>query len=240
MFEHLAVAGHAQICRNVIAFRLTDERVQEQTVDDLEGDLLQILVGAMHRVPRLKPHHGSPAEIRHPRTHLEWGQVMLREPRRRLGQRDHRAGDRMTSLAVKPTHTRMCRVVGAVHPPCLARWVGFEELGDVHDGHGFALVTQRDARGAVDGRAHPPGLGLVDTQDHRDGERMATGEAPRVEHRGVVARVHEPVQRRQRTGAEHVRVGPRAGGDLELRQVGCLSAQRLELVAPRQPLAHPE
>ena len=89
LVEQLAIARHAHICGDVIALRLTDERVQQQPVDDLERDLLQILVGAMHRIAGLKPHHGSPAEVRHPRTHLERRQVVLRKPGRRLDQRDH-------------------------------------------------------------------------------------------------------------------------------------------------------
>src|SRR5919204_260656 len=50
-------------CGHVVGLRLADERVDQETVDGLEGDLRQVLVRAVDRVAGLEADHPPPAAL---------------------------------------------------------------------------------------------------------------------------------------------------------------------------------
>ena len=52
---------HPHFGRNVAGFQFAQKLVDQDTVTDLDGDLGQIFMGAVHGVPELQGGHGAPA-----------------------------------------------------------------------------------------------------------------------------------------------------------------------------------
>ena len=63
VLEQGLVAPHAHVGGDVVGLGRADQGMQEQAVHDLQGALLEVLVGAVHGVPRLEPDHGPPAPV---------------------------------------------------------------------------------------------------------------------------------------------------------------------------------
>ena len=63
MFQQGFVAPHPHRGGDVVALGLAHQRVEQEPVDLLQRDLLQVLVGAVHRVAGLEPDHGAPAAV---------------------------------------------------------------------------------------------------------------------------------------------------------------------------------
>jgi hypothetical protein len=114
-------------------------------------------------------------------------------------------------------------LVGAEDLDRLVTAIGLEHLLDVEHGQQAALVALESepvARRRTVGR-----------QGDRDGPGQAAGEV-HVLDRGLVVRlVHEPGQRRQRTGRDHVEVGGLLLGQPHAGEAGGLLGEGRRLVA---------
>jgi hypothetical protein len=227
--EHV-VGLHARGGRDVVRLRLPDEGMDEQTVDGLERALRQVLVGPVDRVPRLEADHPAPASLGEERARLGGILVQLGEARRRtLEDRDGTA-DVVVGLRVHPGNARMGVVPGEEAALGLAGLVVLVDLLDVEDGQRPAgFVRERDPvslRRQLDGDADGQRPGQPARQMH------VLEDAP------VVLPAHEPPERRERPGGEHVEVGelPRGEPDrLEALDVlGPLAGALDELAAVRR------
>ena len=65
--QHL-VAAHADFRRQLVELRLSHQRVDEEPVHRLQRALLDVLVGAVHRLVALEADDGLPAELSEPRA----------------------------------------------------------------------------------------------------------------------------------------------------------------------------
>src|SRR5690606_31504628 len=61
-FQQNLVAAQPNCDRQVVAFRLSGQRMKEQTVDRLERALLDVFMGAVNRVAGLKGDDALPAQ----------------------------------------------------------------------------------------------------------------------------------------------------------------------------------
>jgi hypothetical protein len=203
--EQDVVAVDPGLCGHVVRLRVADERVDEQPVDRLERDLRQVLVRAVDRVPGLEADHAAPAALGERRAGLGGVERELRELG--LGPLEHRhlAGEVPVVLREQAGHARV-RVVGRAEAALgLALLVVLVDLLDVEHGEQAPrLVGQGDAIAGRWGR-------------HREADgqrpRQAARKAHLVDDALVVLAAHEALERRERTGGEHVEVGSLARGD---------------------------
>ena len=63
MCQDLFVRSNPDFSRHIVRFGFTNQRVQQQTVGDLEGTLLDVFVGAVDRIASLKRDYSSPAML---------------------------------------------------------------------------------------------------------------------------------------------------------------------------------
>src|SRR6266542_6903673 len=54
---------HTHICRNVVGFRFTHERMQKEPISNFQRTLLHVFMGAMNRIARLKTNDAPPATL---------------------------------------------------------------------------------------------------------------------------------------------------------------------------------
>jgi hypothetical protein len=73
------VAAHPHVGRDVAGLGLADQRVDEETIRDLERALGQILVGPVDRVAGLESHYAPPAALIEGLARLVGGEVAAHE-----------------------------------------------------------------------------------------------------------------------------------------------------------------
>ena len=219
--EQLLVAAHAHRSRDVVAFGLTDQRVQKQSVDDLESDLLQILMRAVHGVARLEPDHGLPAALTFDRPDLGGGEVELRKAGAGSSERHHLAAEGPAAGVVQCADSGVRIVLGRVNGNRLPSVIGRIRVGDVEDAD----------RSIIDEETHAAGGGhCVGPQNDRNREGLSVGEPPGFEHRQIVVAAHERIHRRKGTGGEHEEVGKLTLPDLQPWQAARFGTKRVQLV----------
>jgi hypothetical protein len=76
--DHL-VGAHPDVRRDVLGAGLADQRVEQEAVDDFEGALLDVLVGAVDGVARLEADDALPALLGEHLAQLARGVVVLGE-----------------------------------------------------------------------------------------------------------------------------------------------------------------
>jgi hypothetical protein len=106
--KDLLVRAHPDIGRDIVGFRRTDQRMEQQAVDGLERNLLEILMGAMHGVPRLETDNGLPAFLVHQLPCFARCQAVFIELRVfRTLQHLHRTTEEHVALGKQPGHARV-------------------------------------------------------------------------------------------------------------------------------------
>src|SRR5207253_1617543 len=91
---------HPHSRRNVVGLGLTDERMDEETVDSLECGFRDVLVRSMDRVSGLKPDDRLPASLGELRSRLGWGEKVGTKCSRLLWQLDNANRARHTARAL--------------------------------------------------------------------------------------------------------------------------------------------
>ena len=194
-----AVALDARRGRHVVGLRLAHERVDEQSVDGLEGALRQVLVGAVDRVAGLEADDAPPAPVGELRPRLRRIARQLREGGLRSVEDGDLAGEVEILLRVEPSDPGM-RLVGRPEALLgLPLLVVLVDLLDVEHGEWTAALVREDDPVAARRRRDRQG----------DGQRPREAACePHVVHDPlVVLLAHEALERRERAGREHVQVG---------------------------------
>ncbi len=207
----------AHFRRNITGLQVAQQRVHHHAVADFDGDLGQVLVGAVHRVAGLEGGDAFPAALFEHGAgfggcHVD-ARVLLREVA--LAEHLHRAGQVDVALGEHHFHARMLFVGGLEHLLTLVRLVDGVLLVHQHGAHDVAVtVDQRDFLAF----GQTVGGGLVGGQGDRDRPEHAVGQRHVVAHTLPVGFPHEAVQRRETADAEHDQIAALAGTEGDFRQ----------------------
>ena len=121
--------------------------MDEEAVYDLEGALLQVLVGAMDRVSGLKGDDATPASLGKDAPGLLWREVVRRQlafvVKRQVKDVDATA-DVKLSLLVDGPYSGVARIVDTVDLAGFDRLVRLVDLSDLDNGDRSILVRERD------------------------------------------------------------------------------------------------
>jgi hypothetical protein len=203
--------------------------VDQEAVHDLERALLEVLVCAVDRVPRLEAHHRAPPAAFELGPRLSGRLPVLDEVVVRRQRDDlEGAGDAAVAGLAECLHPGVLEVLGPEDGRRLLRAVPLEDLADPQDGEGL-FTFGGDERNGV-GAAQPVGAVLVDGEGHGDRPGKSVLEVHRLEHRVVVGLTLEAGERRERADGEHLEVGELAFGDDERREVAGFVAQGLRVL----------
>jgi hypothetical protein len=187
--------------------------VEQEAVDDLEGALLDVLVGAVHRVPGLEADDALPAPL--PEGGPRLGRIQAVGPE--IGvpgavEHGHRAAHEGVPAPVERGHARMGLLGRPVDLLRLLLLLVREDVLDVKDGQHRPLpVPQRH----IVSRLDP----LLELFAERQGDRDGPGLPPRqrqVAHdAGVVGAGHEAPQGAKASARDQLEIGdlPRPEGD---------------------------
>ena len=197
--EQRAIAVDAHGDRHVVRFRLADERVHEQPIDDLEGRLRDELVRAVDRVARLEADDPPPATLVEDRARLGRIECEIGKARRLPQEDRHLAREVAAGLRVDARDTRMCLVRGSEALLGLAFGVVLVDLADREGRERRAGLVGQDDGIAARRLRH----------GERHGKRpdRAVGELHLVDHALVVNLAHEAGERREGAARDHVEIG---------------------------------
>ena len=120
--------------------------MEEETIEVLQRDLLQVLVGAVHRVSGLETNRRLPAALCDQAPNLERSEVVAGEAGGGARQGRHRSADGPVARALEQLHTGVGAVIRPVDVPGLAGGVRAIDVGDVQDRHRRAVRAQRHPR----------------------------------------------------------------------------------------------
>ena len=187
--------------------------MDQNAVADLDGDLGQVLVGAVHGVPELQGGDGFPALVfKHlpgfPGPHVEAG-ILFREGAFTPDLTNPAQVDFL--LAHDHLHPRVLQVIGGEDLLALPLFVDLVLFGDLHGPHHlFGLcIHQQDFLAGLDG----VGLALVDGHGDGDGPEGAVLELHVIAAGALpVVVAHEAVQGGEAADAHHDEVGRFPGG----------------------------
>lgn len=185
--------------------------MEEESVDTLQRDLLQVLVGAVDGVAGLEPAHRPPAPLGLGPPDLERCQVVLREAGVGTTEGAHRAGDRPGPPFAERVDARVGVLVGPIDRCRLPLGRRPEDRLDLDNGDRPPAVPGRELVLAL----YAAPLGLSHAQDDRDREGVAAAQPPALEPAPVIRLGHEPGQGGEGAGADHQGVGGLARPDLE-------------------------
>ena len=193
--------------------------MQQQALDGLERRLLDVLVGAVHRVPGLEPDHGAPAALGEGPAGVGGIERKLGEGGHGATQQPHVAADQEVSLRIEVRHPGM---PGVGRPENESRLLLFG--GRVHLPH----LEEAEARpvGCRErhGAAEVGGIADAERDRHRPGQ--AAGEAHLVDHALIVGQAQEAGERAVAARRDQ----------LEIRRGSRVERDRRH---PRQPLEQP-
>lgn len=179
--------------------------MEEQAVDHLEGALLDVLVGAVHRISRLEADDGAPTALLECLPCLQGIKRERRELRRLPAvQQPHRASHVRLRPLVQLADPRVRLVGGAVHKFRLPALLVRVDLGDLEDAVDH-IILLADQGHPLTG-AQPPGQGRVDRQRDRNRPHQAVGQVHGFEHGVVVLLGHEACQGRERPDADEFQI----------------------------------
>ncbi len=142
--QQLLIAAHPNRGRNVITLGFSDQRVEQQPVDDLQRHLLEVFVRSMDGVAGLEAHHRLPGALRFDLSYLHRRQVELRKSRARSGQRHHVAADGPAPGLIQNTNAGVRAVIGSIDAERLTPDVYFVSFGDVEDANRLVATEQAD------------------------------------------------------------------------------------------------
>ncbi len=228
----------AHFRRHVAPLEPSQRRVDEDAVADLERDLGEILVRAVHGISRLEGGDRAPASRLEQGAGLGGREEELRIAFGKLAAREqlHRAGEIDGTLVEDHAHARVRGVGGVEHRVALERLVDRVFLHHAHRRHrrGGARIDQGDLGTGGDGR---PGH-LVGRQGDRNRPEEAARQPIILAHAFPVGTAHEAVERGKAADAEHqqiaelARVEPHARHGRRAREPGqpllALEEQRLQ------------
>ncbi len=214
--------------RHVVALGLAHQRMDHEPVADLEGQLGQVLVGAMDRVAGLEAGHAAPAALlqlgpQGPRREAPLGEGQV------VGQRQHghRSADQRARALQQVRHAGVGRVLGAVDLAGLPQRVALVDLGHVQQAPQPALlVVERGPAARLEQRR---GL-RRDRQCEGQRPERAVGQPQALQHALVVGAAQEAGQRAGGPGGDELQVGALARVEAQARQRAGHLAQRRGLV----------
>src|SRR6266498_3950604 len=156
---------HTHICRNVVGFRFTDERMQKEPISDFQRTLLYVFMGAMNRIARLKTNDAPPATL------LEKSACRRGVPSIFLETRIDWTVDQTNlssqqpgALIVEPADAGMSLVHSAVHELGFSHFVVTILVGEMKYTKQMAFLIQRH----VLKLANDAGLIICEWKRHRD------------------------------------------------------------------------
>ena len=187
--------------------------MDQQSVDDLERALLDVLVRPVDRVAGLEPDHGLPATLGELGPRLGRRQPVPREVVMR-GERQHLEIARETVVArvVDGLHPRVFGLVGAIDGDGFLLLVALE--GAAHPQHRDRAPRPRRATTPRAAAAELVGLRLVDAQHDRDrprepvrgaSSRAPSGSRPHPGSRSAGSTHRRPASRGRRAHARSAR-----------------------------------
>ena len=201
--------------------------MEQQPVDDLQGRLLDVLVGPVHGVARLEPDDGAPVPLGEGGAGL--GRVLPVGPQHLLQLLALDDGDRAAhEQVVLPVDGGDARVVLVIRPedvPRLGLLVVRVDLVDLDDSHepSRGVVQGGLAAGAEAGAEGGGGLRRRGQGD-RQAPEGAVGEAHLAHGALVVGAVHEAGEGAHGADGDEVEVGGLAKREGESRQAARTSA----------------
>src|SRR5579875_3243120 len=114
VFQQHLVAAHAYSGGDVVALRVTDQRVKVEAIDRLQRALLDVFVGTVNRVARLEGDNTLPATLGEQPARL-CGRVAINGELLRLqGDDTHGATQQHLALLIQHADTRMGLVFRAI------------------------------------------------------------------------------------------------------------------------------
>ena len=197
---------------DVAGFQFAQELVDQDAVADLDGDLGQVLVGAVHGVPELQSGDGVPAfGLKHLPgfigPHVKAG-ILLREGSFTPDLADAAQVDRF--LVHDHLHARMFHFVSGENLFAFPLFVDFVLIGDLHGPHHLFRLFIHQEHFLAD--LNGIGLALVDGHGDGDGPEGAVGEFHVAHGTLPVGLVHETIQGGETADAHHDQVGRFPGG----------------------------
>jgi hypothetical protein len=220
LVEEDLVASHARRGGDVVALRLSHERVEQEPVDRLERRLDEVLVRAVHRVARLEADDLLPPALVEGAARLDRVSVMGGEfPLDAALREGDAAGDGdVVRALVEPADTRVGELLRAVD--VLAFRVAIDRERLVDDDAPDDLRTRAIVHGERDLLSRFETLRDLrrDREHDRQRERRAAREAHLVDDARVVVLAHEAAERAERAGREELEVRARALVEGDLRE----------------------
>ncbi|PYQ16238.1 MAG: hypothetical protein DMF79_18875, partial [Acidobacteria bacterium] len=194
---------------DVVVLGLAHQGVDDEAVRELEGELGQVLVGAVDRVPGLEARHPLPPPLRDPGAQGSGSQAMRGEGQV-LGK--GKDGDRTRHQPPRPRqqvgHSGVRGVLGPVDLARLETRVALEDLAHVdHPPETAVPVAQGGRLARLEGCTHR----LLHGQGEGQRPDRAVGQPQVQEHARVIGRAQEAGEGARGPGGDELQVGQLAG-----------------------------
>ena len=201
---------------DVVVLGLAHQGVDDQAVRELEGELGQVLVSAVDRVPGLEARDPLPAALRDPGAQGAGCQAVGREGQvLRKGQHGDGTGHQPARPRQQVGHPGVRRVLGPIDIARLEPRVALEDLAHVdHSPEAAVRVAQGRRAARLQGRAHR----LLHGQGEGERPDRPVREPQVQEHARVVGRAQEAGEGARRAGGDQLQVGQLASVQGERRQ----------------------
>src|SRR5579875_3195158 len=188
VFQQHLVAAHAYSGGDVVALRVTDQRVQVEAIDRLQRAFLDVFMGAVNRIARLEGDNTLPTTLGEQPTRLR-GRVAINSELLRLqGDDTHGATQQHLTLLIQYADTRMGLVFRAIDLTRLKLLVVAILFLDAQHSLWFAITVDQCYLLTL---AQLCCLFGGDGQRNRDRPGQAVGEMHLVDNTEVVVAAHE-------------------------------------------------